>query len=34
VTADIPVQGIWHEEQTLEDFYLALVKAGTAANHD
>jgi ABC-2 type transport system ATP-binding protein len=34
VTADIPVQGIWHEEQTLEDFYLTLVKAGNTANHD
>jgi ABC-2 type transport system ATP-binding protein len=34
VTADIPLQGIWHEEQTLEDFYLALVKTGTAAQHD
>lgn len=34
VTADIPVQGIWHEEQTLEDFYLTLVKAGNTANQD
>ena len=26
VDADIPVEGIWQEEQTLEDFYLSLVK--------
>jgi ABC-2 type transport system ATP-binding protein len=26
VTADIPVEGIWPHEQTLEDFYLQLVK--------
>jgi len=27
VTAGIPVEGIWSHEQTLEDFYLDLVKA-------
>ncbi len=27
VEADIPVEGIWQHEQTLEDFYLSLVKA-------
>jgi len=27
VNANIPVEGIWQREQTLEDFYLALVKA-------
>jgi ABC-2 type transport system ATP-binding protein len=27
VNADMRVDGIWHEEQTLEDFYLSLVKA-------
>ena len=26
VAADMPVDEIWHEEQTLEDFYLSLVK--------
>jgi ABC-2 type transport system ATP-binding protein len=26
VGADIPLEGLWHEEQTLEDFYLGLVK--------
>lgn len=32
VNADIPVDGIWQHEQTLEDFYLDLVK-GTPNNH-
>ena len=27
VAANIPVQGIWQQEQTLEDFYLDLVKS-------
>ena len=27
VEANLPVEGIWPEEQTLEDFYLSLVKA-------
>ncbi|HTV39879.1 MAG TPA: ABC transporter ATP-binding protein [Candidatus Sulfotelmatobacter sp.] len=27
VNANIPVNGIWQQEQTLEDFYMALVKA-------
>ena len=27
VSADIPLEGIWQHEQTLEDFYLDLVKA-------
>jgi ABC-2 type transport system ATP-binding protein len=26
VTAGIPVEGIWQQEQTLEDFYLNLIK--------
>jgi ABC-2 type transport system ATP-binding protein len=26
VTANIPVEGIWQHDQTLEDFYLALIK--------
>jgi ABC-2 type transport system ATP-binding protein len=29
VDANIPVEGIWEQEQTLEDFYLSLVKAST-----
>jgi len=33
VNADLPVDGIWHEEQTLEDFYLSLVKAAPPASH-
>ena len=32
VSADIPLEGIWEYEQTLEDFYLDLVK-GTPNNH-
>jgi ABC-2 type transport system ATP-binding protein len=32
VTADIPVEGVWQHEQTLEDFYLELVK-GSSNNH-
>ena len=32
VNADIPVDGIWQHEQTLEDFYLDLIK-GTPNNH-
>jgi ABC-2 type transport system ATP-binding protein len=32
VNADIPVEGIWQHEQTLEDFYLELVKG--ASNND
>lgn len=31
VEAGIPLEGIWQEEQTLEDFYLDLVKAGPQA---
>lgn len=27
VNTDIPVEGIWLHEQTLEDFYMALIKA-------
>lgn len=27
VGSDIPVEGIWQQEQTLEDFYLSLVKS-------
>jgi hypothetical protein len=27
VSAGIPVEGIWQHEQTLEDFYLSLIKA-------
>jgi len=35
VEAGIPVEGIWPQEQTLEDFYLALVKtAGPEANRN
>jgi len=35
VEADIPVEGIWLQEQTLEDFYLNLVKtAGPEANRN
>lgn len=34
VGADMPVDEIWHEEQTLEDFYLSLVKnANTEAKN-
>ncbi len=32
VNADISVEGIWQHEQTLEDFYLELVK-GASSNH-
>jgi ABC-2 type transport system ATP-binding protein len=32
VAADIPVEGIWQHEQTLEHFYLDLVK-GSSNNH-
>jgi ABC-2 type transport system ATP-binding protein len=32
VNADVPVEGIWQHEQTLEDFYLELVK-GASNNH-
>lgn len=32
VSADVPVEGIWQHEQTLEDFYLDLVK-GSSNNH-
>ncbi len=32
VEANLPVEGIWHEEQTLEDFYLGLVKAAPPTN--
>jgi hypothetical protein len=28
VGANIPVEGIWQQDQTLEDFYLDLVKNG------
>ncbi len=35
VEANIPVEGIWLQEQTLEDFYLDLVKtAGPEGNQD
>jgi ABC-2 type transport system ATP-binding protein len=35
VEADIPVEGIWSQDQTLEDFYLDLVKTtGPEANQD
>ncbi|HWD94610.1 MAG TPA: ABC transporter ATP-binding protein [Verrucomicrobiae bacterium] len=33
VNADIRVDGIWHAEQTLEDFYLSLVKAAPPVLH-
>jgi ABC-2 type transport system ATP-binding protein len=33
VNADVRVDGIWHEEQTLEDFYLSLVKAAPPVLH-
>ena len=33
VSANVPVDGIWHEEQTLEDFYLSLVKAAPLVSH-
>jgi ABC-2 type transport system ATP-binding protein len=33
VNADLRVDGIWHEEQTLEDFYLSLVKAAPPVLH-
>ncbi len=29
VDANIPVEGIWQQDQTLEDFYLSLVKAAS-----
>ena len=32
VSAEVPVDGIWQHEQTLEDFYLELVK-GSSNNH-
>ena len=32
VTANFPVEGIWPEEQTLEDFYLSLVRATPSTN--
>jgi len=32
VEANLPVEGIWPEEQTLEDFYLSLVKAAPRAS--
>jgi ABC-2 type transport system ATP-binding protein len=33
VEANVPVEGIWPQEQTLEDFYLDLVKATAPAAH-
>jgi ABC-2 type transport system ATP-binding protein len=32
VNANIPVDGIWQQEQTLEDFYLSLIKESAAQN--
>jgi ABC-2 type transport system ATP-binding protein len=32
VNANIPVDGIWRQEQTLEDFYLSLIKESAAQN--
>ncbi len=32
VEANLPVEGIWQAEQTLEDFYLSLVKAASPNN--
>src|SRR5262249_33434288 len=32
VDANMPVDGIWQQDQTLEDFYLSLVKAPGASN--
>ena len=32
VNANIPVDGIWQHEQTLEDFYLALIKESATQN--
>ena len=32
VEANLPVEGIWPQEQTLEDFYLALVKTPPPTN--
>jgi ABC-2 type transport system ATP-binding protein len=33
VNAGLPVDGLWHEEQTLEDFYLSLVKGAPHDGH-
>ncbi|HEX4265101.1 MAG TPA: ABC transporter ATP-binding protein [Verrucomicrobiae bacterium] len=33
VNANLRLDGIWHEEQTLEDFYLSLVKAAPPILH-
>jgi ABC-2 type transport system ATP-binding protein len=33
VEANIPVDGLWQEEQTLEDFYLSLVKTSSSDPH-
>jgi len=32
VQAHIPVDGIWHQERTLEDFYMALIKSSANGN--
>jgi ABC-2 type transport system ATP-binding protein len=34
VNANIPVEGIWEQEQTLEDFYLGLVKTTPQRSND
>ncbi len=34
VSANIPVDGIWQHDQTLEDFYLSLVKGETAVSQE
>ena len=34
VSANIPVDGVWQHEQTLEDFYLTLVKAPPPLPHN
>jgi ABC-2 type transport system ATP-binding protein len=34
VNANIPVEGIWQYEQTLEDFYMALVQASVSGTRD
>ena len=32
VAAGLAVEGIWQHEQTVEDFYLNLIRPGTAKN--
>lgn len=34
VSANMPVDGIWQHDQTLEDFYLSLVKGETAVSQE